>query len=197
MNNYLIVSFYTKNTPYEQEILNLKDSLDKFKLNYIIEGVEPRGSWMKNTNYKPTFIYEMWKKHKRPIVWLDSDSIIRGNPSLFETITEDFAVHVVNDGKINDFFAAVLFFNQTPAAEHYLKLWIDKASTNFNYHDQWHLQSLWGDVTKQCGLTTRWLPQHYAKIFDWRGSVESNEPIVIEQFQASRRFKPLVNVETK
>ena len=43
MNKYIIVSFYTKNTPYEIEVLNLKKSCDQFNLPYYIEPIDNQG----------------------------------------------------------------------------------------------------------------------------------------------------------
>lgn len=193
INKYIIVSFYTKNTPYEIEVLNLKNSCEKFNLVYDIEGIDSLGSWRKNNNYKPRHIYKKWLEHKIPIVWIDADGIVKGDPILFNEITDDFAIHVAKYNGVNTFNASVIYFNQTEVAETYLKKWIEISEADLTESEQTHLQNLWNEMTNTYGLKTRWLPQNYNRIFDWWGEIETIDPIVIEQYQASRRFKKIVD----
>ena len=44
--DFLITSFYTKDTPYENEADVLINSLDKFDLPFHVEGVSNKGSWL-------------------------------------------------------------------------------------------------------------------------------------------------------
>ncbi len=194
MGPYKIVSFYTNNTPYKEEILNLESSCKKFNLDYSIEGIDSLGSWIKNINNKPRFIYEKWKLSEIPIVWIDADGVIKQNPSLFNTITEDFAIHNIThrDGQ-REFNSSVTFWNKTDKAEITLKRWITESEKDYTKMDQFHLQLLWWELDNKYNVKVKWLPQTYAKIFDWKGPIESNDPIVIEQYQASRRFKKIIN----
>jgi hypothetical protein len=194
MGPYKIISFYTKNTPYEQEILNLKNSCEIFNLNYSIEGVDNFGSWIKNINHKPRFIYEKWKLSDIPIVWIDADGILRQNPTLFNNIIEDFAIHNIthSDGH-REFNSSVTFWNKTPSAEIALQKWINVSEADYTIMDQLHLQWIWPELTEKYNLKTKWLPQNYAKIFDWKGPIDTSDSVVIEQFQASRRFKKIIN----
>lgn len=95
----MIISYYTKNTPYEAEINEkLRPSLEKFKLEYDIQGIEDLGSWQKNTGYKCQFIKTMLLKHKKPVVFLDADAVILEYPELlFNIPTEvDLGFHHFN-----------------------------------------------------------------------------------------------------
>ena len=58
----LVISFYTKNTPYEAEVQNLIDSCRRFDLPHQIEGVESFGSWEMNCAFKPYFILKQLKQ---------------------------------------------------------------------------------------------------------------------------------------
>jgi hypothetical protein len=91
----LFVSFYTVNTPYADEVLYLKRSLDQFSLKYFIEGLEGKGSWSANTLIKAYFLRNVLLKFSdyKSIVWLDADSIVVRRPDLFFELAEcDFAV---------------------------------------------------------------------------------------------------------
>ena len=50
---YLVVSFYTRDTPYEQEIEKLGGSLRKFNIDHVFYPEESRGDHMKNGHKKP------------------------------------------------------------------------------------------------------------------------------------------------
>jgi len=59
----LIVSHYTENTSYEQEVKNLYKSLKKYPdLEHWIEPIEHRGSWRANSNYCSV---EKLRRHRR------------------------------------------------------------------------------------------------------------------------------------
>ena len=47
-----VVSYYTKNTPYEDEIKHLIASCEKFGIPYEIDGIPNLGSWEKNCCYQ-------------------------------------------------------------------------------------------------------------------------------------------------
>jgi hypothetical protein len=92
----IIVSYYTKNTPYE-EVMNelLLPSLQRWKLDYDVQGINDLGSWQSNTSYKATFCRDMLLKHKQPIFFLDCDATIEKMPSLLYCLpnTIDIAFH--------------------------------------------------------------------------------------------------------
>lgn len=71
----LVVSYYTKNTPYEKEVQYLIQSCKQFDIEYLIEGIEDKGSWEGNCSFKPYFIREKMKECKRPLMWVDADAV--------------------------------------------------------------------------------------------------------------------------
>lgn len=88
----LVVSFYTKNTPYEKWAEELKNSCEKFGLEYDIEGVESLGSWHNNCCFKPTFLLKKIVQHKKPIFWVDADAIFLKEPILLKYLDCDLAI---------------------------------------------------------------------------------------------------------
>ena len=71
-----VISYYTKNTLYEREVEDLTKSLEDFKLDYHIEGIEDFGGWERNCCFKPTFIKSKLLQFKKPVLWIDIDAVI-------------------------------------------------------------------------------------------------------------------------
>jgi hypothetical protein len=98
--NFLIVSFYTKN--FEDKALRLANSLTKFNLSYKIFEI-PEIHFSKsnkgsaNINYcMPKLILDSLKISKQPILYVDSDIVFKKNPELLFSFKEkkiDFAIY--------------------------------------------------------------------------------------------------------
>ena len=134
----VFVSFYSKNSPYEQIIKEyLIPSLKKWELTYDIEGFEDKGSWMKNVQYKPQFIKNMLLKHQCPIVSLDADAVIEKNPFLFEKLKDyDYACHYYDwklwynkPGK-KEMLGGTQYFNFNTKILNLIDEWIEEQKKN-------------------------------------------------------------------
>lgn len=189
MNNIIFVSFFTVNSGYEKEIKNLIASLEEFNLPYDIEAIESLGEWQRNVKYKAILMRRMLDKHpSKNIVYLDSDSIIRRYPSLFENIDADIAVHYIDWPKYRgpnriQLNGAVIYVANNQKARGLLDIWIKRNKLSSQI-DQEILQKLLEESKDRIKILN--LPPEYCKIFDTMRQVA--DP-VIEQFQASRRFK--------
>ena len=100
MKNIIFISYYTKNTIYE-EIINthLIPSLKKWDLKYHIFDIENKGSWQLNAIQKPVILQQALNKFPDyDIIWEDADSEILQYPELLFNISEqyDIAVHYLN-----------------------------------------------------------------------------------------------------
>ena len=74
----IIVSYYTKNTPYEDVMKqHLLASLKKWNLKYDVEAIGDFGNWQQNTHYKAKFIKRKLLQHKKPVVLIDEDAKIK------------------------------------------------------------------------------------------------------------------------
>jgi hypothetical protein len=71
----IVVSYYTKNTVYEQEAQNLICSCEQFGIDHLVEAVEDLGSWEKNCAFKPYFLQQKMKELQRPLLWVDADAM--------------------------------------------------------------------------------------------------------------------------
>jgi len=99
MNSFIIVSYATKDTPYE-DVLDkyLLASVRKLSLPYYVDIVPDLGDWYKNTAFKPRFIMDCLRKFKEDIVFLDADATVEQYPQLFHDIPEeyDMALHYLD-----------------------------------------------------------------------------------------------------
>lgn len=199
----IIISYYTKNTPYE-EVMNtrLLPSVKKWNLNYDIEAIEDLGSWKANTHVKAEFIKKMLIKHKQAIVFLDADATIEKHPDLFYYIEKngyDIAYHELDWFKMwrkqegnskREVLSGTLFLNYTKMNLNFLDAWIDY---NKN-HSQWEQLNMAQILTQyKDKLKTYPLPYSYITII-FKNKVLplhmiKKEDIVILHHQASRQYR--------
>lgn len=192
----VVINCYTTGTPYEKEAQSLRASLEKLGMETEIIGVPSLGSWERNCAFKAQFILDTYLRLDRPVLWVDADAVVHDFPMLLAGAEADFAV-----GKACgwQFASGTVYFNRTPLGELLLKTWVDYCHRNPQIWDQIHLDRAWEEITATHSLYTQWLPQSYVKIFDmpWEKRLLAcgNDACraVIEQFQASRRFKSLVS----
>lgn len=181
---YLVVSCFTMNTQYEQEVKNLEESLKEFKLSYYIEGYDSLGSWLRNIQYKANFIRDCLHKFKKDILFLDADAVVVAYPKLFDDMQHDVAVYYRFDRNL---ISNTLYLKYNSKVLQLVDDWIIMTSQNKDLFDQDNLQLAIRDWPEgRASLSVLKLPAEYAKIFD---SSDTDRPSVIEQFQASRRFK--------
>ena len=133
MNKFIVISYYTKNTSYQEEVKKLIASLERFNIEYDILPVETKGSWQANTVFKASFILEMIKKYRpRPIVWLDADSVVLHDPIFLNMIDADAAFYYRTKGgrtpRIQEnceLISAAMYFKTNDNAERLVKMWIN------------------------------------------------------------------------
>ena len=92
MTPFRIISFYTKNTPYEQIMKDyLEKSIKKLKLNYTIYAIMPGNSWLENVRHKPSIVKNALQDYpKENIIIIDADATIEKYHILFEQIPEEY-----------------------------------------------------------------------------------------------------------
>lgn len=185
---FVICSYYTKNTEYENEVKRLKKSLDKFYDNYCIESIESLGTWDLNTRYKAKFIKEMLEFYKCPIVFVDADAEILKYPILFDNLDCDLAVYQNPQVRL---LSGTLYFGNTPNAREILRMWIEEnENVSLNKWEQYNLANVISrDEAKRFKIEN--LPLEYCYIFD--NKIKCENEVVIKHYQASRRLKKEIN----
>jgi hypothetical protein len=180
----IYVAYYTLGTPYEAEALELAETLAAFGLDSDLQGVPNRGTWLRNTSYKPTFLRDMLLEYEgRPVVYLDADARVRQRPELFDTLDCDFAAHW-KDG--HELLSGTLYFGPTPEAWRLVREWESECQSHPDVWDQKCLDIAAARFPDLCKVH---LPAAYCQIFDLMS--HHGRPC-IEHMQASRRFKKAV-----
>ena len=186
---FLVASYYTEGTPYEQEAADLRASCERFGLRHHIQGVPNLGSWSKNCCHKPVYLLEQLERYNCPIVWTDADSLFVAKPTLFyEPFPADIAVRVCPEHPIDSelyVLSGTLFLNNTDNVKRLLHAWIEGNSLAIDpyFFDQLGLNYA---LCKTQVRTVR-LPQAYIHI---QGE-PIKEPPVIVHTRASRLYQKI------
>lgn len=195
MSRTLVVSFYTENSPYQLEAMGLIGSCNAHGIEAEVEAVPSEGSWERNCAIKPFFIRKKLLETKRPIFWVDADAVFKKKPDFSFLMQSDLALREMkrfSDDKRFKYAAGSLFFNATPRSLAFVEKWcelcqqkIDRKE-NLEFLDQISLGDL---IERGEKVKIHPLPIGYAKIFDIDAQEIDPGQIVIEHFQASRRFR--------
>jgi len=85
----MIISGYTINTDYEEEVKDLESDLKRFNLPYKLYSYESRGDWTKNTMVKSELVQRALKEYPgEDIIWLDADAVIVKEPTFFHQLKD-------------------------------------------------------------------------------------------------------------
>lgn len=195
----VIISFFTEKTPYEVEVQNLRASCEKFGLESSIVGVPSFGSWELNCAYKPFFILERLETLQRPVLWVDADGVFTQAPTWQSAFDADLSVRYdpsLPQDHPSRVITSTLFAR--PSAKPLLKLWVKQCrdllldpKRTEEFWDQIALRNAILEKPKEISVAP--IPLSYAKIFDHPLDKIAVAQPVIEHYQASRRYKSLVN----
>lgn len=187
---FIVVSYYTKGTPYQKEALKLEGSLMKHGIPYHIGAVPNRGSWQKNTLFKAIFIRNMLTQFVGVnIVFTDADSIFHTYPKMFEDLDCDIAVHF-RDWKHGreEMLSGTIFLANNERVRKLMDEWIAINRANKDTWDQRNLQRAFN--RHKHNLRLLYLPMEYCCIFDDEKR-KFCDP-VIEHFQKSREYRRII-----
>jgi len=198
----LVVSFFTKDTPYEQEAIEFIASCKNFGIEHEVEGLESRGAWDRNCALKPRFILKKLKEKKRSLLWVDIDARFRKHLEPYDWAKADFSVRVNEDlplGSSSRLCSGTLYCSYHPEILRLLEDWeclcedyLAKTSRKIEVWDQKVLQEA---LIKNPSVHIVPLALKFCTICDLDSGVITQEEIIIEHTQASRRLKTAVNEE--
>lgn len=195
--SFIVIAYYTINTPYEVEIEKLKHSLSKFNIDNDIVGVPNLGSWEKNTHYKAIFVREMMEKHsERSLLYVDADAVFREYPNLIPGLDCDVALRYQDfNYRKNEALSGTVYFANNDVSKQLVDKWISinvaSPSTRGNpeSYEQYNLAKA---INSFVGIKIYNLPPEYTFIFDSMRRIYPNAKPVIEHFQASRKLAKLI-----
>lgn len=204
MGNFLIGSFYTKNTPYEIYIQDyLLASCKKFNLDYHVVGIESLGSWTRNVAEKPGIILKILEESqdKKDVVFLDADSTIEQELIVFNNIDKDIdlALHYLDwnawypwqkGSDVKELLSGTLFLRNNERVKSLVEEWHKRAITS----TVWEQKILEQLLKERPDIKVFDLPIEYCYI---KTLPNGQEPIVkvqpvILHHQKSREAKRLI-----
>lgn len=192
---YIVISFFTLDTPYVAEAANLEASLKRFSVPYKIYPRPNLGNWTRNTQQKSTVLADALREFPdTAVVWLDADAELLRNPEWFEqAVKRDFDAafyRLSSDWDRNELLSGTMFLHNTPVIRELMDAWSTLNQT-INTWDQKTLQML-VDGDFKTKLRIEPLPVEYIKVDRMdRFQAGMGEPVVYHA-QASRRLKRLV-----
>jgi len=155
MNNLIICAFYFGNH-YEVCAKKLIDDCEEFGLEYDIcspaslkkfVDKKPQGVNMRNwiCRYKPIFIRNMLKKHKKPILYLDVDGSIKKLPNMKAFRNKNIGVCPAPQGsqkKIYNTIVSCIYFDLSEVVMKFLDVWECKCMAVLaNKADHWFFKT--------------------------------------------------------
>jgi hypothetical protein len=182
------VAYFTRETDYAEAIQFLVASLKRRSMCFAVHSIPDLGDWYANTHYKADFLLGMIMRLKRPLLYLDADSIVHQEPSLLNDLDADIAVHYrrgASDAP-KELLSGTIYLKPTPTTCEVLRRWININTARPNVWDQVNLQLA---VQYTMGLRVVQLPPEYTFIFDLMRQEFPDARPVIEHFQASRRCR--------
>jgi len=134
----MIISGYTINTDYEQEIKDLESDLKRFNLPYKLYGYESRGDWTKNTMVKAELVQRALNEFpEEDIIWLDADAVILKEPTFFYELknkTFDICCHYLKTRyNPNELLSGTIIFRNNDIVKSLVSDWVnDNAEVNWD-----------------------------------------------------------------
>ena len=150
MNKWMIASYYTTGTFYEQYAQQFVASMKEHGIIYHVVGVPNLKSWRKNTCYKPTFLADVLKTFPcTDIVWVDCDAEFKSYPILFDTIDCDIAVHkferklyLRHSKQTSEVLSGTIYLRNNIKVRGIVDAWVKECETNPNVWDQKSLEKV-------------------------------------------------------
>lgn len=188
---WIVCAYYTEDSLYTEYARKLEKTLVSFGISYDIVSIRGQGDWFKNTQYKPTFLKQMLKKHHpNSVIYVDVDAIFCQYPKFFDKLDSNsevnIAVHVLDHSQYRrknqppEVLSGTVFLKNTTITNQIVTKWIIECGKDPKLWDQRALAT----VLKTYKYYL--LPKEYCMIFDYMASVENP---VIKHFQASRESR--------
>lgn len=156
VNPILFCSYFTLNTPYEEQAKRLKNSLNRLNLDHYVEGLPGKNSWVENCAQKASFVKSVREQSDRPICWLDADAVVIKRPETLMAFKSDFGV-LAWDGW--QFSGGQILFGTSKKARILVRRWEEYSTAFPKIWDQVTLAYAWWDTELAVGLETEWLPE--------------------------------------
>lgn len=121
-----VISFYTIDTPYEDEAKRLEKSLRRLGIEYAIAGLPSLGSWVANCAQKARFIRDEFNTNGGDFWWFDADAELAVQPERFDPEKVDIAIALRHGW---DPASGSCFFGTSNTTARLIDLWTEYCET--------------------------------------------------------------------
>jgi len=133
-----IVSFYCDiddRTYYSDHARRLRINCNENNIPHDIRELPSRGEYRLNCLAKPRFILSVLEEKKRPFVWMDVDSLIHAELSIFDTLKDNCDMAFAYQGNPPDVNpnlpkASPIYVNYTEKTIQCLTYWVERCEFN-------------------------------------------------------------------
>jgi hypothetical protein len=190
--DFIIISMFTKDTPYEIEVEKLRNSLNHFNIRYDIVGINGVGNWVKNTQLKTLIIKDAINKYNIPIVWIDADAELLKYPDFFHNVDGEISYYKFE--KYNDILTGTLYFDNTDNCKKVIDDWITINNSN-DIPDAKNFFYVINKIQRSGNIQLKYipLPVEYISI-SGNDLVNSDDPIIIHNSK-SKSFKNFITIK--
>lgn len=194
---FLVIAYYTENTPYEALAANLKNSLQHFGIAHHIEGIEDLGSWEKNTHYKAYFIKKCLSDRNQDLLCVDVDAVFKAYPDLIPTLDCDIAYRTENfRWRSDEALSGTIFLRNNDKVKRMVDRWIElneATPAERMKPETWEQKNMQRAQREFSDIVYYNLPPEYTYIFDHTRTMFPNIRPVIEHYQESRNINKRPN----
>jgi hypothetical protein len=200
----LVISCYSRNTPYEKEARLLARSLELARMPYRIEPFDDAGSWFRNTAMKARVIAALRAELEGPLLFVDADAFVHRNCSAYfeELAVEgyDLGAHYFRAPRVKAgaiptegwrFLSGTLLLGDTEATRRLCQAWVALNDTLAaqGVEEGAGQKNLWFLTTCLPELRIARLPGAYCYVADRAICYEPGTRPTIEHTNASREHR--------
>jgi hypothetical protein len=135
----LVISFYSDvdgRTYYSDHAKRLATNLLEYNIPFNIQHKESKGSYRSNCLFKPRFILEKMNEYRKPLLWLDIDSIVHKELTVFDQFSDKVDIGFAftktptkEDPTIGYPKASPIYVNYTPKTLEFMYKWVEMSES--------------------------------------------------------------------
>jgi hypothetical protein len=186
----LVISFYSDvdgRTYYSDHARRLSENLKQFNIPHDIRHMPSKGSYRANCLAKPRYILERLNEYRKPLVWLDVDSIVHKELNVFDEFWDQVDIGMAfaktptqEDPSISFPKASPIYVNYNEKGLEFMYKWIEASEQILRqseiFFDHEILVKLFESMLKEnTGTRLAFLNQQYCV---WPGVNIGQEPII-------------------
>jgi len=194
LSEFVVITAYTIDTPYEMIVTRLVNSLNTFGIEHKVFPQPDNGDWLENCHHVIEAVHSALHIYSgRNIVWLDADAQVFAPLEFFDTFDGyDLGAHRRKNKKGPGYHwnTGTLFYANNEKVRERVSIMEKEMKAFYSGEaEQYRDVNFMLANHELLGLALGEIPTAYSYIFDTRQPEEINVKPVIVHYQASRRYK--------